>query len=285
MELVPKMICKDESSYGSSPPCKTRWRVRARVLQTLSAAIGSTVYVYIYTHMYKYAYVYVYEFTYIYVFIHIHICTYTARPNQSFMFIFGQPDFWKSFCLSFSTNIQTLCGGSDAPGSDPPHKIKRYRFYTQHGWTCMVEQGWVVYFPLTKMVTRKWFVPVRYQLPKGKSEGVALEDFYMIRRVGRYIYIYIYIYIWIYMYMYIYIYVYVFIDIYVNIYIYTHTYTYVFIYIHIYTHTYTYIYMYVHIYIYMCVYIYIYIHISTHIYRYTHTHIVLVFVLLIACIL
>jgi len=89
MELVPKMICKDESSYGSSPPCKTRWRVRARVLQTLSAAIGSTVYVYIYTHMYKYAYVYVYEFTYIYVFIHIHICTYTARPNQSFMFIFG----------------------------------------------------------------------------------------------------------------------------------------------------------------------------------------------------
>jgi len=36
-------------------------------------------------------------------------------------------------------------------------------FITQHSW--------VVHFRLTKMVRRKWFVPVRYQLPKSKSGG------------------------------------------------------------------------------------------------------------------
>ena len=50
-------------------------------------------------------------------------------------------------------------------------------FITQHGW--------VVYFRLTKVVRRKWFIPVRYQLPKGKSVGLALKYFYMIHRVGR----------------------------------------------------------------------------------------------------
>ena len=45
------------------------------------------------------------------------------------MFPVGYPDFRKLFHLSFSTNIQILSGGSDAPGSNPPYKIMRY-------WIC-----------------------------------------------------------------------------------------------------------------------------------------------------
>ena len=37
------------------------------------------------------------------------------------------------------------------------------------------------------MVRRKWYVPVRYQLPKDTSVGLALEYFWMIDRIGWYV--------------------------------------------------------------------------------------------------
>jgi len=54
----------------------------------------------------------------------------------------------------------------------------------------ITNHGWVVHFRLTKMVRRKWFVPVRYQLPKGKSVGQDIKktlflNYGMIHRVGR----------------------------------------------------------------------------------------------------
>jgi len=39
---------------------------------------------------------------------------------------------------------------------------------------------WVVHFHPTKIVGWKCFVPVRYQLPKGKLAGLALQYFYII---------------------------------------------------------------------------------------------------------
>jgi len=35
------------------------------------------------------------------------------------------------------------------------------------------------------MIRWKCFVPVKYQLPEGKSEGLALKQFYVMDRVGR----------------------------------------------------------------------------------------------------
>ena len=44
---------------------------------------------------------------------------------------------------------------------------------------------WPFHFHLTKMVGRKYFIPVRYQCPKGTLAGLVFEYFYMIHRVGR----------------------------------------------------------------------------------------------------
>ena len=53
------------------------------------------------------------------------------------------------------------------------------------GANCIALHGWVVNFRLTKMVRRKWFVPVRYQRPKGKSVGLALKSFTWFRARGK----------------------------------------------------------------------------------------------------
>jgi len=58
------------------------------------------------------------------------------------------------------------------------------------------QPSWILHFHPTKMVGWKCFVPLRYQLPRGISGGLALQQFYIIYRVGRiHIYLYIYIYI------------------------------------------------------------------------------------------
>jgi len=49
----------------------------------------------------------------------------------------------------------------------------------------IAQYGWVVHFIMTGMVTRKWFVPGRYQLTKRKSAGLALKYIGMIHRIGR----------------------------------------------------------------------------------------------------
>ena len=48
----------------------------------------------------------------------------------------------------------------------------------------ITEPSWLVHFQPTKMVGRKCFVPLRYQLRRGSSGGPALKSFYMIHRVG-----------------------------------------------------------------------------------------------------
>jgi len=56
-------------------------------------------------------------------------------------------------------------------------------------WLCgtgfITRPGWLFHFSLTKMVGWNFFEPVMYWIPKGKSEGQALEYVYMIHRVGR----------------------------------------------------------------------------------------------------
>jgi len=85
--------------------------------------------------------------------------------------------------------VGTLCAALSS--STNINLVRRMRYYkiwcsalrctdfiTQHG--C-----WVLHFRLTKMVRRKWSVPIRYQLSKGKLAGFVLQYFYMIHRVGR----------------------------------------------------------------------------------------------------
>ena len=65
---------------------------------------------------YIYIYIYIYEHIvlhmYIYIFISIHIC-----PTQSIKYVHFLVNFRKLSYLSFSTKIELLCGGSDAPRS------------------------------------------------------------------------------------------------------------------------------------------------------------------------
>jgi len=49
----------------------------------------------------------------------------------------------------------------------------------------ITQHGWVIHFRQTKMVRRKRFVPLRYQVPKRKSAGLALKYFYIVRSVGQ----------------------------------------------------------------------------------------------------
>jgi len=49
----------------------------------------------------------------------------------------------------------------------------------------ITKPSWLLHFQPTKMVGRKCFVPVRYQLRRGISGGPALKYFCMIYRVGR----------------------------------------------------------------------------------------------------
>jgi len=101
---------------------------------------------------------------------------------------------------------------------------------------------------LTKIFRRKWFVPVRYQLPKGKMVGIDLQYLYVIRRFG-----------WIYTFMHI------------HTYINTHMSTYIHVYIYMYIYTYVCIYINVYIYIYKCINVYIYMWRQLCICRYIHT--------------
>jgi len=94
------------------------------------------------------------------------------------MFISWQPDFRRLLYLSFSTNIQILCGGLDAPGSDPLHKIS--------GTVFVAHPGWLFHFYPTKIVWRNCCVPVRYQLPKSTIVRLAIKSFCILDRVGRF---------------------------------------------------------------------------------------------------
>jgi len=49
----------------------------------------------------------------------------------------------------------------------------------------ITEPSWLLHFNPTKMVGRKCFVPLRYQLRRGFSVGPHLEYLGMIHRVGR----------------------------------------------------------------------------------------------------
>ena len=72
--------------------------------------------------------------------------------------------FRKVFYSSFSTNIQNLV-----------QRIRCFRIWSS-------AQDYAVIRP-TKMAGWNYFVPVRYQLPKGTSAGLVHE--YLIHRVGR----------------------------------------------------------------------------------------------------
>jgi len=162
------------------------------------------------------------------------------------VFTYWLIDLRKMFYSSFSTNIWILLRGFYSPGSNPPHNIMRYWVYFSTLLSC---HGW---FPSDQY----YQAPVRYQLPKYKSTGLALRFFYMIHRVGplnkcvRYLHLCIYIYLNVYkciyvdnLYIYIYIYIYTFIYTHTCIYMYTH------VFIHTYTYIDTCIYMYIYIYI------------------------------------
>jgi len=49
----------------------------------------------------------------------------------------------------------------------------------------ITQPGWLIHFGQINMIGQKFSVPIRYQLRKGISAGLALKYFGMIHRVGR----------------------------------------------------------------------------------------------------
>jgi len=82
----------------------------------------------------------------------------SARPNQLFMFLYWSIDFRKVFYWSFS-KYEKSCS-MDLMFQDPILRtgLCGTGFISQHCWA--------VDFRLISMISRKCFVPVRYQLPK-----------------------------------------------------------------------------------------------------------------------
>jgi len=75
------------------------------------------------------------------------------------------PSWWMDFFFFTYRSVQIfkiLFWGLCAPGSDPPHTIMRYQCYSSRLLSC--------WFPPDQYC----FVPVRYQVPKGKLAGLAL---------------------------------------------------------------------------------------------------------------
>ena len=131
------------------------------------------MYVYIHVHIFKciyiYMYVYIhvcihvcmYVYTYICIYIYLYICinTYThtrifldiyihvpldlcisfqyVYPPDSINHVFSLPDRQISAYHFTYRSVQIiLCGGSDDPGSNSPHKILRYWFYYSIWLSC-----------------------------------------------------------------------------------------------------------------------------------------------------
>jgi len=74
--------------------------------------------------------------------------------------------------------FKIMCGGFDAPGSDPLHKIS--------GTVFVAHPGWLFHFYPTKIVWRNCFVPVMYQLPKSTLARLAIKSFCILDRVGQF---------------------------------------------------------------------------------------------------
>jgi len=65
-----------------------------------------------------------------------------------------------------------MCGGSDAPGSDSPHKIMQYRFCNT---SRLADSS-----PPDQYEWLEMFAPLRYQLAKGTSAGLAPKPEYAL---------------------------------------------------------------------------------------------------------
>jgi len=89
---------------------------------------------------------------------------------------------------------------------------------------CIAHLGWLIHSLKINIISWNFFVPIRHQLFKGSSVGLALKFFYIMDRVGQqmsHMYTYIYIrYINIYVRVYMYAYIYTHIDMYTYICIY-----------------------------------------------------------------
>jgi len=91
----------------------------------------------------------------------------TARPINHFCSLPGRGISKKNRKWSLGTNIHEFSGSSELCS------------------VCIAQHGWVVHFCLTKMARQTWFLPIRYQLPKGTWARLALQCFCLMHRVGR----------------------------------------------------------------------------------------------------
>ena len=90
-------------------------------------------------------------------------------PNQWFMFTYWQIDFRKVFLIVQYKYLTSLFRGFNSPG-----------IHTRICGTGFISQpSWLFHFCQINMIGRKCFAPVRYQLPKGKSAGMALPYLYI----------------------------------------------------------------------------------------------------------
>jgi len=109
----------------------------------------------------------------------ISICTVRYRPTQSMIYVHLLVNrFQKSILLIVQYKSLKSCSGDFIlKNLTPRTRLCGTGFITQHSW--------ILHFCPTKMVGRKCFVPLRYQLRRGMSGGTALEYFCMIYTVGR----------------------------------------------------------------------------------------------------
>jgi len=156
---------------------------------------------YIFVNIYICIHTYMYTYTYIH--IYIYICIF-IRPTQSMIHVhFLVARFRKMILLIIQNNSSNLV-----------RRIRSFRIwssaqdYAVNGF--IPQHCWIADFHLINMISWKYFVPLGYQLSKGKSARNALKYFYMIHRVGR-------IYIYVYMYTYMNIHIYICIHIHIHI--------------------------------------------------------------------
>jgi len=121
--------------------------------------INIYIYIYIYTYIHEYTYISIYIYIYIYMYMYVYI-----RPTQSVIHVqLLVNGFQKSILLILQYKYFKSCSEDFIL----QNLILRKRlcstgFITQHSW--------LLHFRPTKMVERKCFVPLMYQLARDRGD-------------------------------------------------------------------------------------------------------------------
>jgi len=101
--------------------------------------------------------------------VSIHIFTHVYRPTQSMIYV-------HLLVTRFQQSILCIVWYKCSTSCYEDFMFQDLILHTRLCSTSFISQHfWVVDFHLINMIRRKYFVPVRYQISKGKSARLALE--------------------------------------------------------------------------------------------------------------